>query len=111
MILSLRELEALARALLSVLLALFDARVARHQTGLFQCGPQFVVVLNQRARDPMTNRPCLTRRTTAGDIDDDVKLGRGFSQIQRLPNNHAERLVREIGLEGFSVDLNLAATR
>ena len=32
--LPLRELEAFARALLSVLLALFDARVARNQSGV-----------------------------------------------------------------------------
>jgi hypothetical protein len=37
-LLSFRELKTLASALLAILLALFDARVARDQTGLLQGG-------------------------------------------------------------------------
>ena len=53
--LSLRELEALTRALLSVLLPLFDSRIAGYQAGLLQSRPQIAVVFDQRARDAMTN--------------------------------------------------------
>src|ERR1051325_12222021 len=62
MLLSFRELEAFARALLTILLALFDARVARDQTGLLQCRAQVAVVLHQCPRDAVTNCACLSRR-------------------------------------------------
>jgi hypothetical protein len=109
--LALRELETLARTLLSVLLALFDPRITRYQSGLFQCRPQFVVVFNQRACDAVTNSPGLSRRTATSDVNNDIEFRRSLSQIQRLPNNHAQRLIREIGFERFSIDLHFAAAR
>src|SRR6267142_1763370 len=54
--LSLRELEALARALLSVLLAFFDPRIARDQSRVLQGRPQVAVVLNQCSGNSVTNR-------------------------------------------------------
>src|SRR5207245_2337115 len=109
--LSLRELEALARALLSVLLTFFDARIARHQSGPLQRGPQLVVVFNQRARNAVTNRACLSRGSAAGNIHYYVELARRLSQVQRLANDHSQRLVRKIRFERLPVDLNAAATR
>src|SRR5712692_11879227 len=57
--LSLRELESLARALLSILLAFLDPRIARDQARMFQGRPQVAVVLNQGSGNSMTNRPGL----------------------------------------------------
>jgi hypothetical protein len=44
--LSLRELEALARALLPVFLSLFYSRIARHQAGLLKRRPKVRVEFN-----------------------------------------------------------------
>src|SRR5437016_1884749 len=74
MSLSLRELEALARALLTVFLALFDAWVPGNQSGLLQSRPQISVVFDQSARDAVTNRTGLAGRTATGHIDQHVKL-------------------------------------
>src|SRR5881227_2060188 len=52
----LRELESLARALLSVLLAFLDPRIARDQARMFQGRPHVAVVLNQSSGNSVTNR-------------------------------------------------------
>ena len=106
--LPLAELEALARALLSVLLPLFDSRIARYQARLLQRRPQIAVVFNQRARDAMTNGACLSRRSAARHINEDVELVRSFSHLQRLSNDHAQRFVRKIRFECFPIDLKSA---
>src|ERR1700744_4901175 len=49
--LALAELEAFASALLSVLLALFPARVAADQSFALELLPQFRIELHQSARD------------------------------------------------------------
>src|SRR5258707_15469452 len=59
--LSLRELEALARALLSVLLSLFDPRIACNQAGLLQSRAQVRIELDQRPRDAVPDRARLPR--------------------------------------------------
>jgi hypothetical protein len=48
--LALTELEAFARALLAVLLALFDARITSEQTFCLQCLAQLWVELDEGAR-------------------------------------------------------------
>jgi hypothetical protein len=102
--LSLRELEALARALLTVLLALFDARIAGHQTGVLERGAKIVVVFEQRARNAMTHGARLSGRSSARYVNDDVEFARGIGKIQRLADDHPESLIREILLEGLAVD-------
>jgi len=57
----------------------------------------------------MTNGTGLSGWPTASDVYKDVKLVRCLRQIQRLSNNHPQRLVRKIRFEGFPVDLNIAA--
>src|SRR5258706_14408410 len=109
--LPLRELEALARALLSVLLAFFNTRIAGNQSGLLQSGPQVDVIFNQAACDAVANRSCLTGRATAGHVDQHVELGRGFRQVKRLTNNHPVCFVGKVRLESFSVDQEIACTR
>src|SRR5436305_1127556 len=92
-VLSFRELKALARAFLSVLLAFLDARIARDQSRQFQCRPQIIVVFNQRASNPMANCAGLARRSAAGYINQHVEFVRSLRQMQRLANNHAQSLV------------------
>src|SRR5437870_12522675 len=74
MLLSLRELEALARTFLSVLLAFLDSRIARDQSGLLQGRSQIAVVFDQCARDAVTDRSRLSRRSTTRDINENVEF-------------------------------------
>src|SRR5262249_23923858 len=70
-LLTLRELEALARPRLSVLLALLHARVAREKAFLAQRPPQRLVEPDERARDSELDRAGLAGETTArgGHVD------------------------------------------
>src|ERR1044072_276711 len=99
MYLSLRELEALAGALLSILLTFLDARVARHQARLLQRRTKISIVLKQRAGDAMANCACLARRSATANVDQNIKFGRGLGQLQRLPDDHAQRFVGKILVE------------
>src|ERR1044072_133904 len=102
--LAFRELDALARALRAVLLALLGARVARHEPGVLERGPEVRVELHERARDAVAHRPRLTRRASARDVDDDVKLARGVGERQGLAYDHAQCLIGEVHVEGLAVD-------
>src|ERR1041385_3093199 len=109
--LAFRELEALARALLPVLLALLGARVARHESRVLERGPEVCVELHQGARDALAHRAGLPRRASARDVDDDVELVCGVGERQGLADDHAQGLVGEILFEGLAVDLEVARTR
>src|SRR5713226_6809421 len=106
--LSLRELEALARALLSVLLAFLDPRIARDQSRVFQGRPQVAVVLNQSSRNSVTNRSGLARWSAAGNVHQHVELGCRLSQLHRLTNDHPQGLVRKIHIERSAINLEVA---
>src|SRR5690348_17607778 len=86
--LALRKLEAFACALLSVLLSFLDAWIARHETGVFEGRSQVAIILDQRARDTVSDCAGLARRSAARDIDHQIKLVRRFGQLQWLPNDH-----------------------
>src|SRR5229473_649917 len=103
-----RKLEALARALLSVLLAFLNPGIARDQSRVFQCRSQVAVVFNQGARDSMANRTGLACGTAAGDVGEHIELADCLSQLHRLSNNHAQRLVRKIHLKRPAIDLKVA---
>jgi hypothetical protein len=105
-LLSLRELEALARALLAIFLALFDAGIARDQTRLLQHRTKVSIEFHQRAGNAMPNRARLARRATAANINQQVKLGSRLSQLQRLTDDHPQCLVREVLIERLAIDHN-----
>src|SRR5437764_4810716 len=109
--LAFRELEALARALLSVLLALFGARVARDESRVLERGAQIRVELHERARDAVAHGTGLACGAAARDVDDDVKLACRVGERQRLADDHAQGLVGEVLLESLAVDLYLARAR
>ena len=108
MLLSLGKLEAFPSTLLSVLLAFLDSGIAGHQTCMLESWTKIGIELEQRSRNAVSDRSRLARRTTAGDIDDEVKLVRGFSQLQWLTNNHSQSFIWEVAVKGFVVDLNFA---
>ena len=56
----------------------------------------------------MSDRSGLARWTTAGHVDDEIKLVRGFSQLQGLTNDHSQGFVGEVTVKRFVVDLDFA---
>src|SRR5205085_11432141 len=75
-LLAFRELDALARALLPVLLALLDARVACDEARLLQGWAQFGVNFHAHASDAMAHRAGLPGGAAARNVDEDVELRR-----------------------------------
>src|SRR3954454_24430240 len=102
--LSLAELEAFARSLLTVLLAFLDPRVAGQEARLLQPLPQFDVELDQRPGDAQAQRPGLAGDAAAGDGRQHVELIRGFRPRYRLLDLRAQRLGGECLLDRFAVD-------
>src|ERR1051325_1152041 len=98
------ELEALARALLPVLLAFLDARIARQEAFLLQLRPQLAVVLDERSRDPEPERARLTGDAAAGDGREHVELIRRFGDGQGPLDLGAKRFGREGLFERFAID-------
>src|SRR4051795_3983485 len=85
------ELEALARALLPVLLAFLDARVARQEAFLLEARPQLEVVLDERAGDAEAQRAGLAGNAPARNRRQDVELIGRFGDEQRLFDLGTER--------------------
>src|SRR5262249_34827669 len=98
------ELEALARALLSVLLALLDPRIARQEAFFLQLRPELHVVLHERARDAEAQRAGLAGDPAAGDRREDVELLARFGDGQRTLDLGAKSFGGEGLLDGFAVD-------
>src|SRR5258708_31187647 len=82
-VLSLRELEALSRALLSVLLPFLAARVTSDQALGLQLAAQFRVKLHQRPRNPELYRIGLTTHSAAQHVGDNVERSRRIGGSQR----------------------------
>src|SRR5258708_30650506 len=71
--LPLAELEALACALLTVLLALFGARITRHHAFSLELGAQLSVKQHESARNTKANRIGLPRHSTPAHICQDIQ--------------------------------------
>jgi hypothetical protein len=106
--LSFRKLESFPSTLLSVLFAFLDSRIARHKTGVFESRTKVGIEFEQRSRDAVSDRSGLARRTTAGDVDNQIKLVRGFSQLQGLTDDHSQRFVGKVSIERFVINLDFA---
>src|SRR6184192_1713472 len=106
--LALGELEAGARATLTVLLALDDARVTRDVPGLLEGRTERGVDLHQRARDAQTNRFGLAREPAARDVDVDVVAAQRLGELERLAQDHLGRRASEVVIHVALVDGDLA---
>src|SRR5438067_2855459 len=102
--LPLAELEALAGALLPVLLALFAARIAREQAFALQLLAQLSIELDERAGNAQLYRACLAVHPAAGHRNQHVEVGGGFAGNQRLPRFAALRFGHEIFVKRPPVD-------
>src|SRR5690606_3825554 len=93
---TLRELEPLARAGLTGLLAFELPRIARQETLLAQHATQPLVVADQRSRETETDRARLTRQTTAVHRDLDVESTLMLRDLQRLLSMLLQGETREV---------------
>src|SRR5437667_10779921 len=107
--LPLAELEALAGALLPVLLALFAARIAREQAFALQLLAQLSIELDEGAGNAQLHRACLAVHAAAGHRGQHVEAGGGFAGNQRLPRFAALRLGHKIFVKRTTVDGEFAA--
>src|SRR5260370_41673974 len=73
--LPLAELEALACALLSVLLTLFGSRITRHHAFGLQLRAEFSIEQHESTRNTQANRIGLPANSTAAHVGQDVDMG------------------------------------
>src|SRR5215472_3430706 len=106
--LPLAELEALARTLLSVLLAFLAAGVARKHAFALQFRAQLGVELEQSAGDAQAHGTGLSIHASAIDGGDHAKVAAGFGYHKRLARRDALLFGDEILIEGAIVHLELA---
>src|SRR5579884_1894631 len=109
--LALAVLEALARALLSVLLALLGARITRNHALGLELAAKFDIELHQRSCHAELHRASLPVHAPAGNVCDHVESSRGLREDQRLPCVGALRLGDKILFERAAVHTKLAAPR
>src|SRR5260370_20525964 len=93
--LTLRELEALARALLSVLLAFLHARIARQKSVLTQRRPQLRIEPRNGPRQSHAHRARLSAHAAAVSCHHHVHLVGDIGEFQRLDPVLPPRLNRE----------------
>src|SRR5512139_2808596 len=107
--LALAELEPAAGALLPVLLALLDPRVARQEAGLLELAPQLGVELAQGPRDAVPDRPRLRADAAAVDRGHDVEAVVRLGDREGLLDDLLQGLdAAEVLVEPMVVQLELA---
>jgi hypothetical protein len=104
---TLRELEPRARAALTVLLALLLARVAGQEAALLERGAIRGVEQLERARDAVAQRIGLAGDAAAVQRRGDVVAPDAVHGLERLVDDHARRLAREVVLERAPVHAHL----
>src|SRR5262249_26304629 len=102
--LALGVLRSLAGLLQAVLLGLGDARVTGQEAGLLECRPVVRVDLGERASTREPQRAGLTGDATAAKVGDDVERLGLLGNHERLANKLLVHLVREVRLEGATVE-------
>src|SRR5579864_3382164 len=106
--LALAELEALAGALLPVLLAFLHARIAGQKAILAQARAQFRIEERQRAGKPHAHRARLSADAAAVHGCDNINGARGFRKLHRLDGAIAPGHIAKIFVRRPSVNSDLA---
>src|SRR5712664_3075711 len=109
--LTLRELEALARALLSVLLAFLHSRIARQKSVLPQRRPQLRIKSRNRPRQSHAYRSRLSANAAAMRRHDHVHLVGDIRELQRLNRVMLPRVIWKILLDRPAVHRELPRPR
>src|SRR3569833_1492733 len=104
-------LRSLAGLLQAVLLALRDAGVTGKEAGLLQGGTVLGLDLDERPGDGQTQGAGLAGDTAAVEQADDVVLLALLEDHERLTDELLVHLVREVLLDGATVQLELAGAR
>jgi len=95
-ILPFRELEALSRSRLPVLLTFFHARIAGEKSFLLQYTAQFRAELDQSPRNAVLYSIRLAMHTSAIHRDQDVKFAECIGRLQGPLDQHLVGLIEEI---------------
>src|SRR5258708_6431343 len=104
-------LRSLACALEAVLLALFDAWIARQEAGLAQRRLRLLVRAHQRPRHTMTHGTSLTAHAAARHLDAHVEATYQLQQPQRRPGlGEQALLLTEVHLRVAAIDRHRAIT-
>src|SRR5581483_2222082 len=106
---TLRVLEPLASARLTVLLALLLARIACEEAGALEHRALFRVETREGARDAVTHRFGLGVLSAAVHRGNDVELVGRFDELEALAHDHARRRTLEVVVRRNSVHRDLAA--
>src|SRR5271169_386970 len=107
--LSLAELEPLPRAFLSILLALFGARITSHHAFGLELRAQLSVKQHESARDAEADCIRLASDSAAAHICQDVERARSVGRDQRPLSRDALRRRHKIFIERLAINLELAA--
>lgn len=108
--LALRELEARASALLSVLLALFLSRVTGEVTGSLQSGALGTIELLDRTSDAVSESSGLASNAAAAKRGFDVVSAEGLGLLEGRANHDLERRSREVLVHLAAIDRDLAGS-
>ena len=108
--LTLAELETLASAGLTVLLAFAHAGIASEESLGFKSGTKIGVGLEKGASDAVTTGTGLAVRAASGDGHADVELTERVGGDQRLQEVHTLRFNHEIVFQGATIDGHFART-
>src|SRR5437773_711560 len=103
-LLALTELRRLARFVQARLLALDDTSVARQEAGPLERDPQLRIGLDERARDAVTDRACLSARAAAVNADADVEGPLHSCRLQLRQRRRAVRGARKVILDRAPVE-------
>src|SRR5260370_36931142 len=109
--LTLRELEALARALLSVFLAFLHSRIARQKSVLAQRRSQLRIESRNRSRQSHAHRARLAAYSAAMRRHHHVHLVGDIRELQRLHRVMLPCMIRKILFHCPAIDLELACSR
>lgn len=96
-------LSSLAGAQETVLLALFDASIARQKLGLLQNRLVLRVLLNQRTSNPMANGFGLAIEATTGNAHDRIKCRRTSHGCKGGHGFHGHRLNWKVDLDRLAI--------
>ena len=102
------ELEPLAGAFLSVLLALMLARIAGEKTGFLQLRPQLPIEFDQGTGNAQPDRVGLTGNTTAVGENQNIELVGHLSDEKSLADRDAPGFGRKIFIQRTTVNCDVA---
>jgi len=103
-------LSSLAGAQETVLLALFNASIARQKLGLLQNRLVFRVLLNQRTSNPMANGFSLSIEATTGNAHDCIKRRYTSHGGKGCHGFHGYRLNWKVDLDWLAIYDDLASS-